>query len=196
MVVRLQPTGRSLRPWRSIRIAHSAIDAPTNLNQRSAGLLSTILLVSALLASACSSPPREPSPTPTEATGAEQVSACLADKGWEIVDASAGEARVPPEQFPLYNEDLESCSLEVMGDADSSPLNDVELADLYVVEVAVADCLSGLGHQVEVPTLQAFIDSYHSELPFTAYAQLPSMGRQDWEQTNEECPQAGEIYRR
>jgi hypothetical protein len=128
------------------------------------------------------------------ATVTEQVSGCLADLGWEIVDAANGEAKVPPEQSSVYSADVEDCTQKVLGDVDMSPLSDAELADLYEVELEVASCLEGLGYEIDVPTLQAFIDSYHSDAPFSTYAALYGSPEAEWNSANEECPQAAEIY--
>lgn len=151
----------------------------------------------ALLAGCAASSPK-PVPVDTNGgeTATEQVSRCLAEKGWEIVDASNGEVRVTKEQVSVYNEDLEACTQEVLGNVDTSPLNDSELADLFEVENGVASCLEDLGYEVEVPSLQVFIDGYHSGNPFTAYTALFGVSQQEWSAANEACPQAADLYQR
>lgn len=52
---------------------------------------------------------REPPSGRSESQRQEVMSACLSDRGWEIVNASEGEARVAEEQLTLYQDDVESC---------------------------------------------------------------------------------------
>lgn len=140
-----------------------------------------------------------PAPTETESsnyTVVEEVSRCLADKGWDIVDASEGEARVPPEQMQLYNADAEACTSEVLGDVSTDPLTDSELADLFLVESDVAECLERLGYVVELPSLQVFIDGYRSGEPFTSFSALFGIPEAEWKAANQACPQAALVYQR
>lgn len=86
--------------------------------------------------------------------------------------------------------------MEIFGEPDTSPLSDAELADVYALELEAAECLRGLGHTIEVPSLQAFIDGYLSENPFVAHGALGQLSQPDWERANQECPPAAETYQR
>lgn len=165
------------------------------MHRRPTSLLVGVALLAAL--SACSSATPVPSPSSMDnSTATEAVSRCLADKGWDIVDAAGGEANVPPEQLSVYTEDLEACSQQVVGKVDTSPLSDDELTKLYAVEAGVAECLADLGYQTDMPSLQVFIDSYHSGAPFTAYADLTGLTEAQWNAANDQCPQAALVFKR
>jgi hypothetical protein len=161
------------------------------------------LIVLALALSGCASAV-DPKPTPTQAVGPlsqadaiEMMNSCLEEAGWEISDRSTGEVIVPPEQMPVFEEDSQACtdaiSLE-MG-WNEEPLTEEELSRLYELEVEAADCLRGMGYTLEVPTLQAFIDTYRTE-PFIAHVAIGQLSQPEWERATQECPPAAWTFQR
>lgn len=91
----------------------------------------------------------------------------------------------------VFEKDLEECTNEVRGDEPIAPLTDDDLAEFYELEKAAAECLGSLGYEIEVPTLQVFIDRFRGDNPFLAHAELGFLSQPDYERATQECPPPG-----
>ncbi|MCC7128625.1 MAG: hypothetical protein IT192_07405 [Microbacteriaceae bacterium] len=124
-----------------------------------------------------------------EQEGMLAIGACLEELGWEVEDAATGSVRVPPEQEDRFKDDLGACVKEVNGSETFSPLSHEELAEMYELERQSVKCLQELGYQLELPTLQAYIDTYYSR-PFIAQAEIGSLSPSQFDEVTSKCPLA------
>lgn len=153
----------------------------------------TSMAIAIFLAGCASQPKLEPAAEPTQAevSQSERLDAiwdCLEDFGWEVIDRSTGETRIPEEQLAQFEEDSGACLEQVDGTTEVIPLNDEQLTRLYGLEVAAAECLTGLGWVVEPPSLQTFIGTYYTGTPFTAHGSLGSLSQSEWKRATQDCP--------
>lgn len=152
----------------------------------------TVLLVGCAEAENAS-PPQLPAATQA-AEGMAAIGSCLESRGWDVIDATTGQAKVPNEQMSIFQKDLEECVEEFDGDKQTTPLNDEELTELYALEKSAAECLTSEGHPVEVPSLQVYIDRYKANTPFVAHAEIGPLPPTEAGLLNEKCPPTSWMF--
>lgn len=168
---------------------------------RRAVFVGTVVAVATTLTLAGCAPQPEPDSTvedlPIQLTQEERQNAifdCLEELGWEIVDRSTGETNIPEEQLPQFQTDSENCIAGIDGSSEVIPLTQEQLTELYGLEVAAAECLSGMGYSVDVPTLQTYTDTYSTE-PFIAHLAIGQLSPSEWEAATKKCPPPAWTYR-
>lgn len=122
------------------------------------------------------------------------VGACLEERGWEVVDAASGEVKVAEEQLELFNEDLNACTEAVQGQ-EFSTLTDAELEKYYPFVLAEAECLEELGFDLDVPSVQVFVDTYRDD-PFVPRAEVGPVSAEESDRLNRMCPPADWSFAR
>lgn len=157
------------------------------------------MAIAITLAGCTSQPDPEPTaptvqPQSSQAERQDEIYDCLEELGWEFVDRSTGETRIPKEQLPAFNADNLICLEQVDGTSEWVPLNEEELTELYGLEVAAAECLNELGWEVDPPSLQTFIDTYYTGSPFVAHGSLGSLSQSEYKRATEECPPPGWTF--
>lgn len=114
---------------------------------------------------------------------------CMEARGWEYQDEGDGYSiAIPEEQFEVHQTDDQECQ-EESGLADLGPpvVSAQEAQELYDIFLEVADCVRGLGMEVqEPPSRQAFVDSLVSyPIPIWHPHELDGEWRRELE---ERCP--------
>jgi hypothetical protein len=122
------------------------------------------------------------------------IGSCLEGRGWDVIDATTGQAKVPSEQMPIFQNDLEECVREFDGEKQAIPLDDKELTALYELEKSVAECLTIEGYPVEAPSLQVYLDRYKAGIPFVAHAEIGALPPAEAGLLNEKCPPASWVF--
>ncbi len=169
----------------------------TNLRQ-AAWCVSAVLLLSLVGCSAKPDqavPPSAPDAQDPNADSMLAVGACLEELGWEVTDAANGIVKVAPEQVDVFNEDFNECSEEVQGGAEVAPMTDTELAEYYPFVVEEAQCLKGLGYDIEIPSMQVFLDTYQED-PYVPRAEAAPFSQSEYQQLEESCPAADWEYQK
>lgn len=184
------------------------------------GMRITVLacVVAASLLASCDAdrdhePPPDPSPTGidgrpifegTEREWIEANAACLEQRGFDMRVEEQGEPpsltwvpeNLPDEQTDAYNEAFSACIDEIGEPSPEPPPTEAQIREIYLLEVATAECLRELGYEIsDPPSEDVFIESY-STAPWVAYFDLPKdMPPGEWKLVNEECPQPADQLR-
>lgn len=170
------------------------------LNVAGGALLGLLILVG------CSSEPSaDAEPSSSSAPVAEQdmassqysesheLAACVNEKGWDVTvdERDGGIAFEGTEaQMDQYQQDMEACMSESEDEVAFEDFTTEQWDEYYQAETDRAACLRDEGVNVpEIPSQQAFIDSFQGDEPWTAYSFVGEVSEDDWYRLNEACPQ-------
>lgn len=127
-------------------------------------------------------------PALTSAQAAQQLAACLTEKGWTVqVSADEGvEAEFPSDLEDRYTADANDC-VERLGLNRPFLPSPAQLASLYTDQLSAQECLRKLGYETaQAPALPVYIVTLGTWSPFEA---LPNMNSKEWARLERSCPQ-------
>ncbi len=160
-----------------------------------------MVFVCAGLLAGCASSSAAPSvsaslaPPTSEAEALQRNYECLTEKGWDVAVRDGGiEAEFPNDQgdqYQQYLEDSNECGA-VTGTDGSRELTEADYEKLYQDRLAVRECLVSKDYPVgDVPSYQAFKDSYGADSTWDPYGQVSV---DQGPAAVEACPQTASVY--
>lgn len=131
--------------------------------------------------------------TDSQYSESHELAACVNKNGWDVTvdERDGGIAFEGTEaQMDQYQRDMEACMSENEDEVPFEDFTSEQWDEYYQAETDRAACLRGEGVKVpDIPSQQAFIDSFQGDEPWTAYSFVGEVSEDDWYRLNEACPQ-------
>jgi hypothetical protein len=125
-------------------------------------------------------------PAATSVEIADFIEACLEEKAITVFSRTPDGGFAGENVTPVEIEEMRKCKTAALErfPMPPAPKSRTEYQVLYELLVREAECLTGAGYPIEVPSLDTYIDRNGMWSP---YADVPMTA--DWSSLNLECPQ-------